>query len=43
MHPQSGEEPTEVWIDSEVMQVDATRLGDILWRLDDYTLTAEKD
>ena len=43
MHPQSGEEPTEVWMDSQVMQVDATRLGDILWRLDDYTLSAEKD
>ena len=43
MHPQSGEEPTEVWIDSQVMQVDATRLGDILWSLDDYVLNVEED
>ena len=43
MYPQSGEEPTEVWIDSQVMQVDATRLGDILWNLDDYTLNVEED
>ena len=43
LHPQSGEEPTEVWMDSQVMQVDATRLGDILWSLDDYISNIEED
>ena len=43
LHPQSGEEPTEIWMDSQVIQVDATRLGDILWSLDDYISNIEED
>ena len=36
VHPQSGEEPNELWVDGQVIQVDATRLADVLWAPSDY-------
>ena len=39
--PQDGEEPNEVWVDGAVYQVDATRLGDLLWSENEYRSKAE--
>ncbi len=31
LHPQAGEEPNEMWVNGQVVQVDANRLADLLW------------
>ena len=41
LHPQSGEEPNEVWTNQRVLQVDANRLADILWQPSDYLTDVE--
>jgi len=34
--PQTGEEPNEVWVNGQVVQVDANRLADLLWEPASY-------
>ena len=44
VHPQSGEEPNELWVNGQVVQVDATRLADLLFTPTDYrAMEGEQD
>ena len=43
VHPQAGEEPNELWVNGQVVQVDATRLSDVLWGPTDYRAASSKN